>query len=721
MAATSPRKSRLRALGAAKVVSELAIGDGSTALDITGYWLDETGMLDAAFRILQLVPTSWPNVGPSDPTPSNRGVLAILACTFEGSVPEILMLTTAAEDGSTGSVWRYAPWTRSNGLDSAGWEEQFFYNGTVPFPVVAPKQLRFRPCMQQVGDAVFFTFGDGAGIYVWDRVRVRRAGFFQNPGTPSVEGPSRSSSPNSGGFSVKGRVGNRESTLLDTSGEVVGGVDDFQRRYALVWQNASGAYSPMSALSGVVSMRLDLAAPGATPAEYMEDLLRRFRTLIPDAPENVQAQLLLGTPNLCRLLPGDDGTPRLLHRITHSGGVEYMDDIPDGELGQPWQNRVSLPQARYIGSFGGSMFYIGTDGFPARVWWSEQTLAGSFPESILEGHWTDVYPQTGEIRAACTARVRSTQGFPTFLFFKASSVHYLMGSYPSWQVGTLHMGAGCAGWDLVQVAPDGSVVWYGSRTFWIMTPDGNVEDIGGPIRRRIRRINPVFEHLGTSGINMTYGEVIFCLPLDDSTVNNYQFIWDFRLHGWRFREDVAMVCMAAIPGTDLLLVGGSYQDDSDVYIYGRGQSQDAPTRPTATYISGWTGYSEEGESTSTPFNTMMAAWIMQDRYEGTVDMNVYKDWNLDTPDTTLTLSLSSPEDDSIRFYAAADSPARYGVDSWRTSRIFTQTLQVETDSFTVIAIGISTDQPHVIVGAEILADRAAGVGERGPRSPESTS
>ena len=63
------RATRIRNPGGAKVISELPITDGSTALEIHGYTLDETGLLDSTFRLMRLVPIQWSNTANPVPRP----------------------------------------------------------------------------------------------------------------------------------------------------------------------------------------------------------------------------------------------------------------------------------------------------------------------------------------------------------------------------------------------------------------------------------------------------------------------------------------------------------------------------------------------------------------------------------------------------------------------------------------------------------------------------
>ena len=62
--------------GAAKVVAELPFSDGSTALEIKGFWMREDGILDSTLRIMPFIPDEWR--GTSAPEPFVRGVRGMI-------------------------------------------------------------------------------------------------------------------------------------------------------------------------------------------------------------------------------------------------------------------------------------------------------------------------------------------------------------------------------------------------------------------------------------------------------------------------------------------------------------------------------------------------------------------------------------------------------------------------------------------------------------------
>lgn len=723
MAATNQR-TRMRIAGSARVIGEVPVTDGSTANEIHNYRLDETGVLQSAFRTMTLTPPEWSSDHLA-PKPMAYGIIGICSAVFHANTPELLLLTLPSVDGDVGSVWRYTPWTRDDGSEYAGWTEQLSWDSGSALSVDCPQKRNVPACMSQVGNSIWFAFGDGNGIFVWDGQRVRRAGFSNTPAPPMTFGPSRGSdTPNSGGFSVRGRIGTTESSWTNMDGVVCGGLDDGEWRYGLIYEGPTGAWSQRSSDSDSVTLRVELATiatddvaflPGH-PATYPENLTRAFRVLVPEAPPNVSAQILVRTPNLKRLNPTDTGTMRFLHRIPHSGPVDYVDDIPDGELGAPVADRISIPAAYFFLLHGGSMFYLRSDGEPAGMWWSEQSPSGSFYESCLLGHFRQVYPRTGAITAARSVRIMR-QETPIMLVWKASALHYVAGSYPTWVPGIIHEAAGCDGWNLVCICPDGTIVWYGNNTFWRMDIEGKVDDIGGPIRRRIRRINRNRSHMGTSEIDPTYAVVVFALPIDDADNNNYQFHWDWRLQGWRTAQDMSSILSLHLAWGRLLTCGGAYPL-ANLYVFGRA----LPTceQPTSIYTTGWISPSNQDESVAAKYNSHQVMWLMVDGSYPTADMSVYTDWNDTDAVTSVPIKLATPEDDKLSFLGPSDGDtAVYGTDVWRIPRTFEQPVApVEVDSYSVICVSLSSANIHSIVAIEVHQNAVAGPGERGRRAPD---
>ena len=703
------RTDRIRVAGGARICSEVPVSDGTTANEILGFWMDETGVLDSTFRLMPLIPSEWRGSDP--PEPFVRGVLAMCFTLTRSGVPELLFLTEPASDGSTGSVWRYAPWRRADGGDQPGLEEIFQYSGTTQTPLLAGKFRATPPCMLAVGNRVYFTFGDGSGVWVTDFARVRPVGYTLPPGSPLVDGPCRddAGNPNDGGFSVRGRISASESSWTDTSGAIIGGTDRVERYYAVVFEGPDGGYSPTSPLGDAFYMDIQLADPTATPPVYESDLGKRAGIMIGVGPSPTQARIVLCTPNLKRLPAGDDGSLRFHSRIGNNEATELISDLPDGELGSQWKHRAAFPPGiEYVQHYNGSNFYIKG----ARVWWSEQEEAGPILDSILAAAWMDVYPQTGDITAAFPVRMHTPQEIPVMLMLKAGAVHFISGSYPLWQRGTLHARAGCAGWNLIQSLPDGSTLWAGAGTFWRLGEDGGIDDVGGGIRKRLRRVNWLEAKKGTSWVDRVHGEAAFVLPTYDSQEPNYQFIWDFRLNGFRFREDLQIDFAVTLGDTDIVAAAGSYGGSNNVFLYGRGYPGFSANPPTWRYVTGWVTLVPDNMPNSMAASSTDSVWLLEERLEASATVHAYRNWNFDDYETTLSLRMYVPDADAVAFYYPTATPATYGASKWRERRIYNHRLQVDVDSAQVIALEATGTDAIALAGIDLFGPIVASAGVR---------
>jgi hypothetical protein len=712
---------RGRTVGAAKTIAEAPISDGSTALEIENWKLNELGVLDSTFRLMPFIPNQWR--GSLPPQPFREGVRAAAFLRRFGEVPELLFLTPpfSANQSSYGSVWRYTPWLRDVASVHTGLSEQYDYitPDNVAEPVRMQRKLRYPPQTETVGNRVYFTFCDGGGTWVWDGDRCRCFGFLMPPSAPDIEGPSllNENSPNAAGFSVTGRIGTTDHSFTDGDNITVGGLDEGAWRYAVVWENTDGAYSATSPLSGVVSLRLQMA-DSATEAGRLENLRRRFRIRsMPRGPSGTVARILLRTRNLSRLPTNDQGDVRYLYRIPNNHSNEWIDDLPDGELGPLFEPRMTTPQGIYfLKFFSGSMFVLRNDGNPSRVWWSEQgNLNGPTPESFIEGHYRDVFPSTGPITAAVVTRLSSVQEPPSMIIFKEGAAHFVAGEYPEWMFGTLHERAGCAGPGCVQVAGDGSVVWYGAGTFWRMDQEGKVVDVGGPIRRKLKKVNATRAEYGVSWTDRKAGESVFALPFEDSAGNNYQFVWDWRLNGWRTRRDLTDITAAlALPGSDYILVAGTYDGVVNLWVYGNGTPNYAVSYPTALYRTGWATFEKPGPGMHGAFNAHDLILTMVERGSGMADIRTYQDWSLDDVINTESAPSAHPENDRIPFYGVAV----WDVDVYRDQRYFHQRLPIDVPSASVVASEIKITGPLALISVDMYGPQVAMAGGRTPQQKE---
>mgnify|MGYP003139163769 CR=1 FL=1 len=710
-------------VGLARVMGEMPFSQGTSANLIENWTVDENGMMSSKYRIMPLIPDEWNNA--SQPAPFTNlltigsdpesGVLAIGYGMFYGQKPEILFLT------KTG-VFRYTPGNRLGTPTYKGLDEQKYYDESNTLSSVRPTSRQSYPAQIQVfGNRMYFTFADGGAAWVWDGFRLRPFGYTAPPSAPSANGPERSGDkPNIGGFSVKGRVGSTDPnrTGKDSSGDPItlGGILDCEYQYAVVYENCDGAYSATSPIGSSVKIEQETASSDGGGVEKM---LRRFRVKdIPPGPIETVARILLRTFNIKFLPSFSEGEMRFLHRIPNNIATEYIDDIPDGELGAKWDPRLSIPVGFYfIRGFSGSLWLIRTDEYPFRVWWSEQTsVIGPIAESVLEGHYLDVFPDTGEITATTSAFLEYTSD-PVMLVFKKEAVHYIGGQYPQWQVGTIHKRAGCAGPNLVQIAPDNSVVWYGSNSFWLMNTNGEVIDIGFSIRKRLQRINHVRSKFGHSWIDRESSEVVFILPFDDSSVPNIQFVWDYKNKGWRIKSGLIVTGGAtSIPELNTVLVGGVLGEGRNqtqgCFVLNRGYPGYSAPRPTSIYRTSWNNFSGGGPRLHSSHRTNQSILTAQESSNGTADISVFQDWNFDDViGTTASIVAYNPESASdVPFFGTA----LFDSSVYRSERIYGDKLAVDLPSQSVQSISITTRSYFQLYNVDMFGPTVARPGGRTP-------
>lgn len=724
-----------QSVGIARVMSEAPFSDGSTARFIQNWTVDEQNYLDSAWRLMPLIPYEWrekltqgtylgelPGAPPTPFTSKVKiagafqsGVVALKYIRMDGEIPELLFLTY---DG----VFRYTPWNRYQSPTYPGLTEQTYYSLNNTISSVKPQAvLQYPAQMVTMNNRVFWTFCDGGGAWVWDRARVRPAGFTQRPSSPDSDGPKNRKSTtgslekNLGGFSNRGRVGTMISGVgFDNDASAV---ENGEWKYAVAFENVDGSYSATSSMGGSVRMSYKLG--GDIPAEGKKKLFRVYN--IPKGPPECAARILLRTPNLQRLQPSDFGLLRFLHRIPNNQATDYIDNIPDGELGPVWKNRIEMPLGVYfIKAFAGSMWYLRTSNTPSRIWWSEQEVVGSVPESIMEGHYRDVFPSTGPITGALPMNLSDTQS-AIMLVFKAAATHYVAGQYPNWSIGTLHQKAGCAGPSLAQVCPDGSAIWYGNRTFWRMDSSGSIKDIGGTIRKRLQKVNHVRSHMGISWVDGEHRETVFCLPMEDSSVPNMQFIWDYMAQGFRLRTGIAVTGGAeTIPELNVTLVAGVAKiGDSNygnVFVLNRGYPGQSYNfiRSESVYQSGWHSYGGVSPKMHASYRAVQAIVTAEERSSKNGTIEVYADWDDDTSvGSDISISSHHPED-TVPTYGSAT----YDESVYRASRPFAEKVAIDIASQSHHSIKISTNYRMALYNVDVWGPRMGGPGSRSPTSDE---
>lgn len=768
-----------KTVGFAKIMAEVPVSDGKLAFEIMNFSRTPEGFLENRFSLMPLIPDEWNGVGKDPvptPPPELKDVLAMQYMFFDGECPELIILTKQG-------VFRFLTSNRTGFLplgsietdedSSNGLVEQFYYDNNNNKVSVAPQStVMFPPQTEVVGNRVYFTFCDGGGAYVWDGTRVREFGYNQEPSSPYALGPATTeeNGPNTGGFRDGGRIGTLNYTLsaATSGGNLVntGGIEAGLYYYAVVYENEDGAYSMTSEKSDRVNIGFHVVEPDSEWADYgIQFLKRRFWVCdVPKGPIGTTARVLLRTMNLASLPPGETGHLRFLHRIPNNSASEYMDDIPDSELGSTWDHRRNVPNGFFFMKFfSGSMFLMRTEKYSSRVWWSEQgTTTGSIPESFLHSHWRDVFPETGPITGAFSASINGKQAL---LVFKESASHYVAGSYAQpgtegWTFGTISTIAGCSGPNLCQSSPDGQVIWYGNGTFWMLNTSegGGVADIGVSIRGRLSKINSEYEQFGVSWVDKKTKEMVFCLPYRDSTKPNLQFVWDYVSKGWRLRQDMEMNCVEQI--NDITIVGGSWRgrvgsfgelvkspttfnptEDTitfgpevlkptgNIWVYRRGYPGYSPGSDLiSTYKTGWTGFTEFGPQFHASQRAADCVFTMQERSARIATVKTYSDWNFDSAVADdLQLSLIHPENNDVAVYDGPDSSVEPDVSNaslgsfdsslYRTTRTYTHRLPIDVPSCTVFSLELSSSaisEPMSLISIDAYGPLTSGPGSRTP-------
>ena len=695
-------------VGYAKVMADAPISQGDQATEILNWDIDTRGkFLESKVRVMPLVPTEWQTFQPPEFS-DVRGM--VYTNQGLGSKHEVLFLT------GTG-VFRYTPWERA----TRGTREQFGYNrdGT-PYSVVPQGKALYPPSIAVVGRFVFFTFCDGGCSWVWDGIRVRPLGYTRSPPPLSVQGPQRDEKgeANEGGFSVTGRVGSVSDNWTRLFGLIErAGMDRGFWTYWQVWENEGGAYSPMSPVGTGATTELEIT--GIVDWKVTAESLRRKMWLsnIVPGPVGTVARVLLRTYNLARLPDGSLGEPRFLHRIPHNvGNVQYIDDIPDGELGAMWGDRAPIPEGVFfLHSFGGSMVYMRSTAYPSRIWWSEQESGiGPIPESMMKGAWQEVFPETGPITGGQGVRMSTGDQSAALLICKARAIHFMNGRYPDWSFGTLRMGAGLAGPGLIQSLPDGTVLLYGASTFWLIDENGVCHDVGRPLRKLLRRINTVTVRMGTSYVDEIKGQAHFFLPFDDSLRPDRTFTWDYHNKGWRRRDDQIVDAVLAINGGQFTLMAGTHNAVRTVYVWGRGYAAWSYPAVTATYRTGWC--TMDGAETSPQFGSTWRITdllvVGEERSSGTATVKVFEEWALVQAIADDTLPAAHPEHDNIPYYGAAT----YGAanTNYRTLRYYHQRAPADEHTTGVFQVEIQTTAVFALMGIDAYGVKVGGPTNRAP-------
>ena len=266
--------------------------------------------------------------------------------------------------------------------------------------------------------------------------------------------------------------------------------------------------------------------------------------------------------------------------------------------------------------------------------------------------------------------------------------------------------------------PNGAVLMYGASTFWLLDEKGVVHDVGGPIRKLLRRVNPMAANMGTSFVDEVKGQAHFVLPVDDSQRPNHTFIWDYNNNGWRRRNDQIVDAALAINGGQFVLIAGTHNAIRTVYVLGRRYSAWTYPAVTATYRTGWCtlDQSDLPPHLGSTWRITDLLVVGEERSSGTAAVKVYEEWALSQAVTDDLIPAAHPEHAGIPYYGTAT----YGVagTNYRTHRYYHQRAPADEHTTGVFQVEVEATAAFALLGID-----AYGAAVSGPtnRAPEGTA
>lgn len=200
--------------------------------------------------------------------------------------------------------------------------------------------------------------------------------------------------------------------------------------------------------------------------------------------------------------------------------------------------RVSQIGARFIEVYNNQIFLAGFAEKPSSFIFSDIGEPENYPpENIIE------------VRTNDGDSITCLQAFNSRLYvFKYNTFHELSGEDPdNFSVREISDQYGCVN-NFSCAVFDDIMIWLDRRG--IMRFNGaNLNCISQPIQPIIDRINQaVAINTATAAHNPSRNEVVFGVPMDSSTYNNFTIVYDYLLDAWRFEENYNPALFSLIQG-----------------------------------------------------------------------------------------------------------------------------------------------------------------------------
>jgi len=458
--------------------------------------------------------------------------------------------------------------------------------------------VRFPDQFCEVAGKVIWTNGVNAAL-AYDGYLLMPLGYSDGPGAPMAKGPdmvtSSTSNPeenptvnrNSSGYSHPGRIG--------TPGDVLAGQQGCLRQGAWYywgqWEDTFGNLSPLSAVSGPVTVRTEDAA-----WSYNKDFIAWNS-------EGSLAQYAVGIDDLTKqffagnLTAGPDGTvayhlfrsqdtmvnpsePRLVVRIPDNNPTKvYPDNHSDAELGGKALDVVPVPHFKVMCPFGGGLAIANTSANPGIVMISEAGAAGTF----LRGRWVYPDPNGAEVTGLANFDRR-------LLAFTINTVFEITERDGQLEAIPLTSGIGCVAPSSIKATGFGALVWLGRDGFYGMAAGGAVENTS------VKDIDELFKTLNLTRLSQAVAEwcprsqEYLCAVTPSGQLGN-TLVLAFNGAGWKRRKYKLQFAGLTLTKDERQYVVGCGALDNgtipNVYVLDRETRNFANPQKTYLYRTNW--------------------------------------------------------------------------------------------------------------------------------------
>lgn len=546
-------------------------------------------------------------------------------------------------------------------------------------------------------------------------------GYDRPPGAPTVLGPQVKSdnlnrAQNSNGYAHPGGIGTLSSSITAAVPEQADANDAAIQlmlagnwNYYVQYEDCFGNRSKLSAEGSVrvhqeqtrpmyveqIAAKKETVYDLGVNAIDADDITRQFWVdNISVGPEGTVARLLFRSQDTLHF----PSTPRLLCRIPDNETTSWPDEVPDGLLGVPATDYITVPTFKVMCPWQGGLAIGNTTANQGIVWISDPGFPGSFrPEKYI---YPD--PNGSEVTglAAFAGKLLAFTERNVYLIEETSGNLF---SYP------LTNGIGCVAPSSIAATASGMLVWLGRDGFYGYDGE-NVRLLSDAIEPTIRRLAWQRASRSVAVYNKVTREYICAVTEAGQSSPNLLLCWDG--DGWREqRHNLLYNSLCATRDVRDYVIGASHVTE------GTGQKLVVLDHENRTYPSPITQYVYKSRwlkidgAGLTRFNAATLYVGFLESSSATVQVNCYRNGRWDEVIATGELTLIADD------RAAVFSTSVLGTARTASPRLYWKRFDMQlrsVDSFAFELVGTPTDAEYINIAAfafdgVVAADRGARI------------